>query len=485
MFAAIRIPDFSLTAALWRQAESPAPPRAVAVRAGRASILACVDDESRAQGISPGISTARALARCPHLSILAEDPAAEAAAMGWLIALGSGISPRVEETDRGQVTIDLRGAGDPDDLAVRIANHAAAAGIAVRIGISNTPERAALASFRQSGNGRAETDRALFEGMSPQEVPLPETIRKNLREWGIQDLFAFAQFTKEDVGRRLGPEGVEFWEKMTGRRARLLNVIEEAPSFCGEMELETPIETLEQALFVIRRLLSEVCTSLQAAGRVARSLELIWRTEADVEGRREFTLPEPTARLDPLFAMIETHLAEVRTETALKCIRLQVVPGAPLPRQRDFFEVSTQSPFRFQETLGRIQGILGEGKVGLPVRGGSYHPDDCRTEPAPPQFRVEEGANPYSSNRGPGLRRFRPPRPVEVWCREGRPALCAWNRKSHRILAARGPWRISGDWWDPRYRWSREEWDVEWEHDSFCRLTRRPDGRWFWEGVYD
>lgn len=447
--------------------------------------MACVDDESRIEGITPGMSTARALARCPRLSILEVDPAAEESAMAWLIALGFGISPRVEATEPGQVTVDLRGTGDWEDIGRRAIEQSQVTGLPIRIGLSSTPARATWASFGPRAFYRAETDEELFGGLSPEEVPLPKELRQSLQEWGIRDLLTFARFSKEDVGRRLGPETVVFWEEMKGRRSRLLRVVPGVPVFRSEMELEHRVETLEQALFVIRRLLSEVCSSLLAAGRVARSLELNWRTESDAEGGHSFQLPEATARIDPIFAMIESYLSGVRTDKALQWIGLEAAAGDPLPEQRDFFEISTTSPFSFQETIGRIHGLLGEQTVGVPVSGESHHPDHFRIDPPPPQFRVSEEAAPYAEPCGPALRRFRPARAVQVWCRDRVPIRCLWRKRSHAVRAVRGPWRISGDWWDPRYRWSQEEWDVEWGQGCYCRLMRNPAGEWFWEGVYD
>ncbi|MBC2603099.1 Y-family DNA polymerase [Puniceicoccus vermicola] len=457
----------------------------MAVREDRTSVLACVDDEARKQGVAPGMSTARALARCSHLAVLEKNPSAEESAMGWLIALGFGVSPRVEATAAGEVTVDLRGVKNLEEMAGQIADRADRAGIAIRVGISDTPERAQWASYGRSHLSHAVTDEGLFGGMGLHEIPLPAEILRRLREWGLTCLLEFVRFAKGAVASRLGPEGVLLWERMKGRRARLLTVIEEPPVFRREMELEHRVETLDQALFIIRRLLEEVCSSLLAAGKIARSLELFWRTEAKVEGGHGFALPEATARVTPLFAMIEAYLSGVRTEAALQLIGLEAEPGDPLPEQRDFFEISAKSPFQFQETVGRIQGFLGEEKVGVPVREPTHHPDACELVPASTRIQVEEGAMTYGKNLGPALRRFRPPRPIEVWCEEGRPVRCIWKRSSHRIQAVRGPWRISGDWWDPRYRWSQEEWDVEWGSQFFCRLVRVPSGKWRWEGVYD
>ena len=486
MFAAIRIPDFPLAAVL-RRMEKPLPPapRALAVSGEKGSVLECIDQAARAQGISPGMSTTRALARCGSLSIVEKDERAEQSAMRWLVALGFGLAPCVEVTKPGWVTVDLEGVRDLSATAATLVERAGQSAMPVSVGISNTPERAYWASWGASIVTRAETDEELFGGLAPSKVPLPAEIRRSLKEWGMNDLLAFVRLEKEDIGRRLGPEGVALWEAMKGRRSRLLKRVVGDPVFQSEMEMDQGLETLEQALFVIRRLLEEVCAALEAAGRVARSLELSWRTEEKARGGHGFTLPEATARVAPLFAMIESYLSGVRTDSPLRWIGLEAEPGDPLPRQRDFFEISGANPFRFQETLGRVQGFLGEEKVGMPVRGTSHPPDVYRLEPPTFQFRVEEEDSLYRREMGPSLRRFRPPRPVQVWCEGGLPVRLSWGRRSYTLHAVRGPWRISGDWWDAKARWSREEWDVQSGRNTYCRIVRFPAGHWLWEGVYD
>lgn len=485
MFATLRVPGFPLAAVLRRRDDAPPPPRAVAVPRGRGSVLAAVDETAGARGISPGMGSARALARCPGLAILPADPAAEEAASGWLLATASGLSPRVEATGGGVATVDLRGTGDPEGLRGRVLPAAEAAGLPVRIGISDTPERSGWAARRADPFLFATTEEGLFAGFPAAEAPLPGPVARALADWGAPDLLAFVRLSKEAVGRRLGPEGTRLWEEMKGRRSRLLVQVEEEPGFRSTMEVEDGIETLEQALFVIRRLLGEVCASLSGAGKAAASLRFEWTCAGGGRGGREFAVPEPTAKPEPLFAVLESHLAGLSTGEPLVSLGLEASPADPLPGQADFFEIAARNPFRFRETVGRVRGLLGDDGFGVPGPTAGHRPDAFRVDPPVVRLGVEEEAAPFGSRVGPALRRFRPPRPVRVVCRDHRPVRCSWNGRSGAVLRARGPFRLSGDWWDPSHRWSREEWDVEWAGQGFCRLARSLEGEWLWEGIYD
>src|SRR5438874_514748 len=81
------------------------------------------------------------------------------------------------------------------------------------------------------------------------------------------------------------------------------------------------------------------------------------------------------------------------------------------------------------------------------------------------------------------MRRFRPPLPSHIEFRGEKPSLLRSHVFNGAIIETRGPFFISGNWWDAG-RWAREEWDVETADGSLFRVFRSPDGC-FVEGVYD
>ncbi len=430
------------------------------------------------------MTTTRALARCPSLVVLSVDPEAEESASSWLLALASSVSPRVESSS-GEAVVDLKGAGDPERAARGILRTAAGR-MDVRIGISDTIERSRWASLRAEPLLVSLDDEDLFGGFPVAEAPLAKSVRNLLLDWGLPDLLAFVRLPRDSVARRMGPGGVRVWDEMAGRRSRLLRVFAEEVRFRAAMDLEHPVETLEQALFVVARLLKEVCSTLDAAVRVASVLLIRWRTVNDVEGGRDFVIPEPTAREKTLLAVMESYLGGVRTDAALSFLEVEALAADPAETQEDFFEVAARDPFRFREVVGRVRGLLGDDRFGVPVRLPTYHPDGYRVDPPSARIAVEEENSPFGTRSGPALRRFRPARPVTVKCLEGRPVYCSSEEGRGEVLQCRGPFRVSGDWWDPSLRWSREEWDVEWPVEgSFRRLVRFPGDRWEWDGAYD
>ena len=81
------------------------------------------------------------------------------------------------------------------------------------------------------------------------------------------------------------------------------------------------------------------------------------------------------------------------------------------------------------------------------------------------------------------LRRLRPAAPASVTLASGRPVAVRSGRLTGRIVAGVGPWRVSGEWWTEA-PFVQDEWDVELDDGTLCRLAR--DGRgWRLEAVYD
>src|SRR2546423_1108839 len=139
-----------------------------------------------------------------------------------------------------------------------------------------------------------------------------------LRRWGIESLGQFAVLEKEAVAARLGPIGIELWERATGKTTRLLKLIPVRESFEEGFGFENEIETSEPLLFMLRRFLQQFSVRLGALHLVARELQLeITFSDPPPEGSAaadknsyspRFKIPEPTNNVETLFRMLQTHL---------------------------------------------------------------------------------------------------------------------------------------------------------------------------------
>ena len=121
------------------------------------------------------------------------------------------------------------------------------------------------------------------------------------------------------------------------------------------------------------------------------------------------------------------------------------------------FSPQLPEPGRLDVTLARIRAIVGEECVGRAVLRDTHQPNEFRMEP----FAVitKNVTEPASPQPRVALRQFRPPENISVTLQNERPASFFLQKKRYIIEKAYGPWRTSGDWWNPEL-WNVEQWDI-------------------------
>ena len=326
-----------------------------------------------------------------------------------------------------------------------------------------------------------------------------------LHKWGIHTLGQLAALDKEQLGARLGPEAIRMWERANGRSSRLLKLIRPPESFQESFEFEREIETAEPLLFMLRRFVEQLAVRLGAIYLVAKELTLritfanSRQDEPAVAGKqsyeRVFKIPQPTNDVDLLFRMLQTHLENFRSEHPIVAVALSAEPIKPAGEQFGLFETTLRNPHQLSETLARLIALLGGDRIGTPVLEETHRPDAFRMQPF--RWDIVESAVPSGVNRESGpdsyalrtarvtaaLRRFRPAVSASVLQDEDTPAHVRSAEISGKIIAQRGPYFLSGNWWDEK-SWARAEWDLQLQNGELVRAHER-DGVWKIDGVYD
>jgi protein ImuB len=313
-----------------------------------------------------------------------------------------------------------------------------------------------------------------------------------LRRWGIESLGQFAALEKEAVAARLGPIGVELWERTTGKTTRLLRLVPVRESFEEAFEFENEIETSEPLLFMLRRFLQQFSVRLDALHLVANELQLeITFSDPPPDGSaaaeksvysHRFKIPEPTNNVETLFRMLHTHLENFSSTSPIIAVALRAETTKPSFEQFHLFETALRDPTRLTETLARLTGLLGSERVGTPVLEETHRPDAFRMEPFSwqlPERKTDEPAPLPASV----LRRFRAPLSASVLLAKDRPIHFQAAKVNGAVRAQKGPYLASGNWWDTQ-AWDRAEWDIELDTGGVCQC-HASGGQWALDGIYD
>jgi protein ImuB len=309
-----------------------------------------------------------------------------------------------------------------------------------------------------------------------------------LHKWGIHTVGQLAALDKEQLGARLGPEAIRMWERANGRSSRLLKLIRPPESFEESFEFEREIETAEPLLFMLRRFLEQLAVRLAAIYLVAKELTLRITFASKQSYQRVFKIPQPTNDVDLLFRMLQTHLENFRSEHPIVAVALTAQPIKAAGEQFGLFETTLRNPHQLSETLARLTALLGGDRIGTPVLEETHRPDAFRMQPFSWAVvsAVPSGETPHAlrtAHAAAAVRRFRPAVFASVLQDEDNPAHVHSAEMSGKIIEQRGPYLLSGNWWDEK-AWRRAEWDLQLENGELVRV-HESEGTWRIDGIYD
>src|SRR6266436_51213 len=496
-FACVYIADFLVQAVV--RGQPSLGERALALISGAPPLWSVVAANAAAfeAGIQLGMTKAQ-VAQFGNVQICMRSEAQEKAAHAALLDAAWSVSPRVEDTALDTVVLDLEGLtalfGADENIARELARRVAAIGLAARVAVAANIEVAIHAArgfpgitIIPAGEERRRLG-ALPVGILTTEIETLEILER----WGVETLQALAALPVLQLSERLGQEGLRLNELARGVRQRSLVLAQASSHFEEEMELDDAVEELEPLSFLLGRLLDQLCARLEARGLAVRAVRIRFELQPSFE--KDFQTLQEDLRTKPGVKQYEKVLTLAvpmrNAKTLLKLLRLQLQgepPAAPIqkiymtadaaaPRvaQNGLFVPCGPDPEKLEVTIARLGKLVGEGNLGCAELVDSHRPESFRMA----RFIVANEQNKRRGKREPkvkeisnaratvtSLRIMRPAQAVRVELQNEQPARVYLQGMRGKVVAASGPWRSSGDWWQED-AWNQEEWDLEIEFSS-------------------
>lgn len=501
-FACVYIPDLLVQAVVRGQpslGKSALAKSALALISGAPPLWSVVAASPAAfeAGIQLGMTKAQ-VAQFGNVQICMRSEAQEKSAHAALLDAAWSVSPRVEDTALDTMVLDLEGLsglfGTDENIAQELARRVAAIGLAARVAVASNIEVTIHAArgfpgitMIPAGEERRRLG-ALPVGVLTTEA---ETLEM-LERWGVETLQALAALPVLQLSERLGQEGVRLSELSRGVRQRSLVLAQPSSNFAEEMELDDAVEKLEPLSFLLGRLLDQLCARLEARALAVRAVrvrfELQPSFEKDFQTLREdlrrkpkvkqyekaLTLPVPMRSAKTLLKLLRLQLQGDSPAAPIQKIYMTAEVAAPRVAQNGLFVPCGPDPEKLEVTIARLGKLVGEGNVGCAELLDSHRPESFRVArfvvaSEQNRRRVKSGPN-GKENSEPraavtGLRVTRPAQAVRVELRDDRPVRVYLQGMRGEVVAASGPWRGSGDWWQED-AWQQEEWDLELEFSS-------------------
>jgi protein ImuB len=203
-------------------------------------------------------------------------------------------------------------------------------------------------------------------------------------------------------------------------------------------------------------------------------------------------LPVPMRDSKLLLKLVRLRLQSDPPPAAIIKIVLCAEADRVRTTQRGLFLPASPEPEKLELTMARLANLVGDANVGSPQLMDTHRPDAIRMErfrlaqeavggrKKKPIAAVNKSVDKHSSasrmaKPANGFRLLRPSVPARVELQDGLPVRVFFQGARGEIVAASGPWRTSGEWWqDP---WDQAEWDVEVRFSSSTPKNKRSSGR--------
>jgi len=374
--ATVVIPAFDLRAALRLRPGVQVRPAALAPLPGTEPLIGSVTGAAEAAGVRPGMRLSEALATCPRLELVEQDPASAEQAWEEILRRLEDAGFAVEPDSPGVVYFDTRGVERLyGGLEPALKRALAAVGTTWDPRVGAAERRfAALAAASVARAGQAlivSNDRASsFLAPLPLELlPLDQDRYAELEELGVRTIGQLAGLPGGAVAERLGPVGRRAWSLAGGEEPEERKVAPRRPAVALHETLEFPEAvgnelTLRRGLAV---LLERLLARSERAGRPPRKIALWARLVGGASWRRTVTLREPTTDLGRLRSALQPKL----TELPAPALKLRVEVSELAEHRGEQLELVAAEGMvlqgRLREGLRQVRAAVGAGGVSTVV----------------------------------------------------------------------------------------------------------------------
>ena len=370
MIACLLIPGFALRAALRSRPRLALVPAALAPEPGKEALVGPVTAAAEAAGVQTGLRMGEALATCPELVLVEQDPAAVEQEWEGVLRRLEDAGFAVESTEPGLVTFETDGVerlygGVEAALTKALASVGSAwdprAGVGGRRFVA-----LAAASVARPGQAvivEGKEEQGFLEPLPLSLLPLPSNRYAELEGLGVRRLGELASLPGGAVEERLGPEGKRAWSLARGGERRRVHGRSPAAELAEALSFPEAVANELTLRRAFGALLDRLLARPERAGRPLRKVAVSARLVGGGSWRRATTLREATAERGRLRAALGPKLLEIPapvTELRLEAVELADHVGNQLSLVPPEGE---ETDGRLREGLRQVRASTGSGSV--------------------------------------------------------------------------------------------------------------------------
>ena len=442
---------------------------------------------------------ALAAARAREAALL-DFPATPAADLRSLEALGHWLmrfSPSVCVYPPSSLFLDATGLellyGGLANLRRRLAQAFASLRVTASVAIAPTPGAAwALAAFGANGTHIHSDSQVLpaLSSLPPEALRLDSQTVSILSALGIRTIRSLIQLSRNDLAVRFGPAILLRIDQATGTASEPLAYLVHRSPIRAMLEFESAIESLDAIHFAVQELTRQIAGQLAARGQGARELRLTFRQPYASSIEKTIRLMRPCRNESALLKLIHCSIENLDASEGFIGTSLSVIAAERLgdeqaaliggEEERDAADLD----HLVERLRARLDRSVEWGELiesNLP-ESASRCRDTVGKADAPGARCAVDSLRP--------LRLLREPRPIKTIVRpsesrDGEPVSFTDYGEVHRLDHVLGPERISGQWWNGRWK-TRDYFDVlDAAGDRYWIFRVPQSGQWFLHGIFD
>jgi hypothetical protein len=425
------------------------------------------------------------------------------------------VSPRVAASGPGLLWADARGLSERPLAAALcaivqgqgaarvqagIARTAIAAEVAARSGkpagqpvvqpvVAGSEEECGIITVVPAGHDRAFLASYPLTVLCSAFTPGPGVLPL-LAGVGIETCGALAVLSQEEVEVRFAADGIRLWRLARGEdQRRPFGALPRTRPRASCAWTDYALRDIERLLFVINRLVGQVCETVRARGEAMRDLTLRFALANRSAAEHPFRAARPTADPSAWLRLIRAALGRIRLPDAVTGIAVQAgVIVSAHDYQGDIFDRGFATARATEQAVAQLLDTCGMEVVTLSATNHPLLEQRVR-------WQVRESVV-LEGNTAAGASAVRPsltlqllpdPRPVDVVTapRRDHDVPVRYReaaRPEAEVLVAAGPDRVAGGTWAVPY--AREYFHCVMADGRLVLLFRAEDG-WYLHGWWD
>jgi len=399
--------------------------------------------------------------------ILARSIQVEKATKAVLLECTGAFSPRIEECSKATAflcVIDIAGTqnlfGPPEMLAKSLRRRISSLGVSGQVTVSGN-FHAAICLAKGLTRSVLQVvpqgkEAAALSSLPLTALDLMESQAETFLLWGIHTLGMLAALPERELIARMGQEGKRLRQLASGVLPHLFQPIDVPFVLEERTELDFPLEDLESLLFGLSVMLEQLILRAKARIVALASIAITLHLDGGDSHSRIVRPAQPTNDKQLWLKLLHLDLEAHPPHAAILTVMLHAEPGNTSKVQLGLFSPQLPEPGRLDVTLARIAALVGEGNVGQAVLDDTHAPEGFHVEP----FQVSSAiSEPVTSEGHVCLRQLRPPQPMSMLLKSGRPRSFFFRNQHCIVERAYGPWLKGGEWWNETI-WGHEQWDL-------------------------